>query len=334
MCSNYSCIQIDSSVPHYQINTQLSYKPRKTPFTIEELHEFQKSCRVLFECKIAFPIDGDHYELRMDKLEDLCKKRSDLTQHLAVVKKMFPPELKSPNYVRTTTALIFSISGVSKAQWWHMDSSNKNQWMANTYFTFPYDWNRSRVPGTVVATVFKDLHIDNSLDLVACDSEDIKDAFMNWDDFRTIGPPVVKQGDTIEFKGHVVHRGPENESGRYKLLRALAFEVYQPKGQTEEHPPGEEYQVSECMVHLWKHPGLFYRSLTSRHRFFEDMLRHPPYEFLERCKVRAGLSLTEQQLLQVVAEEIEVKPEETGIECPVCKPKIFPRLQFGATFCA
>lgn len=309
------------------------YKPREIPFTNEELHEFQKTCRVLFELKIAFPIDGDHYELRMDALEDLCKQRSDLIEHLAVAKKMFPPELKSPNYVRTTTALIFSVSGVSKSQWWHMDSSNKNQWMANTYFTFPYEWNRSRVPRTVVATVFKDLYIDNSLDLEECDSEDIKDAFMNWEDFRTIGPAVVNQGDRIEFKGHVVHRGPENKLDKYKYLRALAFEVYQPKGQTEEHPPGQEYQVPECMVHMWKHPGLFYRSLTSRHRFFEDMLRHPPYGFLKRCKVRAGLCLTERQLLQVVEEEIEVHPAETGIECPVCNPIFFRRLHFGETFC-
>ena len=145
------------------------------------------------------------------------------------------------------------------------------------------------------------------------------------------GPAVVNQGDRIEFKGHVVHRGPENKLGKYKYLRALAFEVYQPKGQTEEHPPGQEYQVPECMVHMWKHPGLFYRSLTSRHRFFEDMLLHPPYEFLQRFKVRAGL--TEQQLSRVVAEEIEVTPEETGIECPVCNPKFFPRLLFGAAFC-
>jgi hypothetical protein len=269
----------------------------------------------------------------MDKLEDVCKRRPDLRQHLAVVNKMFPPELKSPHYTRSTLALIFSLSGVSRFQWWHLDSANKNQWMANTYFTFPYEWNRSRVPRNVVATVFKDLHIDNSLDLEECDGKDIEAAFMNWDDFRTIGPPFVKQGDRIKFLGHVAHRGPEIKSEKHKLLRVLAFEVYQPKGQTEEHPPGQEYQVSELILHMWKHPGLFYRSLTSRHRFFEDMLRHPPYAFLERFKLRTASRLTEQQLLQIVEEEMKVHPAETGIECPVCKPKMVPRLQFGATFC-
>ena len=284
-----------------------------------------QECRTSKGGSLGFSIDGNFDEIRMDDIRKAVSEKLICLEDLRVIEGMFPKPVSLPNYAVTTQALICAPSLTSKRQSSHMDSIAPDLILQNAFYKFPRSQRLEEYRRTVSATVFKDMCISNQLHLETCDSSKIQQLFqVDWESLPVVGRKKVRQGDCVEFDGHTVHYGPGPEETSIEYLRVVAFQVNQPLGKEEEHPPEEEYQVRQYFPHFQRHPNLFYQNISASHPFWDDFCKHTPYSvmraILKNGNVKRDAFITQKQILAYVNKQKKtVGPSET-VDCQMCGP--------------
>jgi hypothetical protein len=262
----------------------------------------------------------------MDDIRKAVSERLICCEDLQVIENMFPKPVSHQNYVVTTQALICASSVTSKRQSSHMDSMARDLILQNAIYKFPQSQRSEEYQKTVRATVFKDICISNQLNLRTCNSSTIQQLFqVDWDSLPEVGLTDVDQGDVVEFDGHVVHYGPGPEKTKIKYLRVVAFQVNQPLGKKEEHPPEEEYQVRQYFPHYLRHPNVFFNSISVLHPFWDDFCNHPPYSVIQAilkrgASVKRDDLITPKQFLAYVNKRKKNVGTIETVDCRMCDP--------------
>ena len=279
--------------------------------------------------KLGFFIDGGFVEIRMDDIRKAVRAGSISKEDFDVIQKMFPEPVKLPNYQVTTQALICAFSKSTQRQSSHMDSEAPDLILQNTIYKFSISSCGVESQDAVLATVFKDVHISNHLDLSTCDSSEIQQLFQgDWEKLPEVGLKFLRSGDTVKFLGHVVHYGPGPEEISEEYWRVVAFQVNQPVGKTEEHPPEEEYQVRQYYLHYLKHPNLYFKNLSKDQYFWNDFCNHPPYPIIQAVlkmnggrkggTVKRGTYVTPRQLKAYVIARQKINSSTEKVTCEIC----------------
>jgi hypothetical protein len=288
-----------------------------------------KAVKKVVRKKLGFSIDGGFVEIRMDDIRKAVRAGSISKEDSDVIQEMFPEPVNLPNYHVTTQALICAFSKSTHSQLSHMDSEAPDLILQNVIYKFPMS-SCGMENQDVLATVFKDVHISNHLDLSTCDGSEIQQLFqVDWEKLPEVGHKFVRSGDiTVEFEGHVVHYGPGPDETSEEFCRVVAFQVNQPVGKMEEHPPEREYQVRQYYLHYLKHPNLFFKNLSKDHRFWNDFCNHTPYPIIQAVlklnggrkagKVKRATCVTPRQLeAYVIAQQKKISSIEK-VTCEMC----------------
>ena len=287
-----------------------------------------RAVRNILKCQtpkgsLGFSIDGKFVEIRMDDIRKAVSKGLVSREDLSVIENMFPKPVSGQNYIVTTQALICAESATSVRQSSHMDSMAPHLVLQNAFYNFPESQCSEEYQKTVRATVFKNIHISNHLDLETCDISEIQELFqVDWETLPEVGLTDVDQGDTAEFEGHIVHYGPGPEKTSIKYLRTVAFQVNQPLGNKEEHPPEEEYQVRQYYLHFLKHPNVFFQNISEAHPFWNDFCNHTPYNviqgILKRVNIKRSAHVSRKRLLTYINEQKQIFRTIDTVDCKMC----------------
>jgi hypothetical protein len=288
-----------------------------------------KAVKEVVRQKLGFYIDGGFLEIRMDDIRKAVRAGSISNEDFDVIQEMFPEPVKLPNYNVTTQAIICAFSKSTQRQLSHMDSEAPDLILQNVIYKFPISSCGMENQDSVLATVFKDVYISNHLDLSTCDGSEIQQLFqVDWEKLPEVGLKYVRSGDTVEFNGHVVHYGPGPDETSEEFWRVVAFQVNQPVGKKEEHPPEQEYQVRQYYPHYLKHPNLFFKSLSKEHRFWNDFCNHTPYAIIQAAlklnggrkagKVKRATHVTPRQLEAYLIAQQKRNSSIENVTCEMC----------------
>ena len=284
-----------------------------------------QECRTTKGGSLGFSIDGNFVEIRMDDIRKAVSEGLICPEDFRVIEGMFPKPVSLPNYAVTTQALICAPSVTSKRQSSHMDSIAPDLILQNAFYKFPRSQRSEEYQCNVSATVFKDMCISNQLHLETCDSSKIQQLLqVDWESLPVVGQKEVNQGDCVEFDGHKIHYGPGPEKTSIEYLRVVAFQVNQPLGKEEEHPPEAEYQVRQYYLHFRRHPKLFFQNISVSHPFWDDFCNHTPYPviqaILKNSKVKRDTFINRKQILAYVNNRKKTVGASETVDCQMCGP--------------
>ena len=263
-----------------------------------ELENLHKAFILLITNLEKTMIDGNQHQVDLlhQKLELMTPA---VTAAIGLIDSVTPQ--KPEGYDRTALKLICSFYHDSEDQDDHMDSEKGRHCVCGTYFELPKKWNPDLLPSVVVPTMFKKLYVENT-GLKNLPQEKLDFLLRTrWKDLENVGPTEVELGTSLMFRGSTIHYGPAFRRTKAGFFRAVIFEYLQPTGQRAEHTTDREYQVFEYYPHLMRHPNLFYANVRFGHPLYNQVMRHPSYEWLppdggrlranrwkEICKKRAG----------------------------------------------
>jgi hypothetical protein len=254
-----------------------SISNRDVPFSNAELEHMHKAFILLITKLEKSMIDGNQHQVDLlnQKLEVMTP---DVTAAIRLIESLTPQE--PVGYDRTALKLICSFYHDSEDQDEHMDSENGRHCVRGTYFELPREWNPLLVPSEVSPTMFKGLCVENTgLQNLSQETMDFL-LRTRWKDLKNVGPTKVELGASLMFRGSTIHYGPAFRSTKDGFFRVVIFEYFQPAGQRAEHTTEGEYQIFEYFPHMMRHPNLFYANVRRGHPFYEQVMRHPSYEWL------------------------------------------------------
>ena len=254
-----------------------SISKRDVPFCVDELEKLHKAFILLITKLKKTMIDGKQHQVDLlnQKVELMTP---DVTAAIRLIDSVTPQ--KPEGYERTALKLICSFEHDSERQDEHFDSEKGLHCVRGTYFEFPREWNPDLVPEMVVPTLFKDLYVENTgLQKISQETLDILMG-TRWKDLKNVGPTQVELGASLMFRSSTIHYGPAFRRTKKGFFRVVIFEYLQPAGQRAEHTTKGEYQVFEYYLNFIKHPNLFYANVRRGHCFFEQVMRHPSYQWL------------------------------------------------------
>ena len=233
---------------------------------------------------------------------------TEVTAAIALINSVTPQEPQG--YKRTALKLICSYFGDSEKQDEHMDSTKGKHVVRGTYFCLPKVWDPNLVPLNVEPTMFKHPCVEN--DGLRNLKPNTKDFLLSnrWSSFRNVGPAEVVQGTSLQFRGSTIHCAPPFKRTKAGFFRAVIFEYLQPIGEKVEHTSADEYQVFEYFFHLGSHPNLFYANVRKGHPLYQQVLRHPTYEWLPPD----GSTLRAKRWQQICAQNVG----EVEGHCDLC----------------
>jgi len=254
-----------------------SISNRDVPFSKAELENLHKAFILLITKLDKTMIDGNQHQVDLlnQKLELMTP---DIIAAIGLIESVTPQ--KPEGYQRTALKLICSYHHDSEDQDEHMDSEQGSHCVRGTYFELPRKWNPENIPAMVVPTMFKGLYVENT-GLQNLPQEKV-DLLMRtkWKDLKNVGPTKVELGASLMFRGSTIHYGPAFTRTKAGFFRVVIFEYFQPAGEMAEHTTESEYQVFEYYLHFMRHPKLFYANVQRGHPLYEQVMRHPSYEWL------------------------------------------------------